>query len=248
MITSLGFVIDTIPLLNKLPLGGRLKHCIQNWRKVCRNDWVLDVVSSGYKLPFKYTPVQHFVPKNPEVSGAAHNILVTEASDLLAKEAIFPVHPVSGQLLSSYFAVPKPRSPGKFRPILNLKKFNKSIKKYKFRMEGLKQVRDWIQKDAWFCGMDLKDAFLHIPINASFWKFLQFSWFCSLLEWRVLPFGLKCSPRVITMVLKPVLAFLRTTWGILISIYIDDILLQGVTPDQIYLHAQVIALFLMVLG
>ena len=85
-----------------------------------------------------------------------------------------------------------------------------------------------------------KDAFLHIPINASFWKFLSFEWFGSLLEWRVLPFGLKCSPRVITKVLKPVLAFLRTIWGILISIYIDDILLQGSSPDQVYL--------LMVLG
>ena len=110
--------------------------------------------------------------------------------------------------MSSYFAVAKARSPGKFRPILNLKKFNKSVKKYKFRMEGIKQVRDWIQKDAYFCGMDLKDAFLHIPINKSFKKFLRFQWLGSLFEWQVLPFGLKCSPRVLTKVLKPVMAFL----------------------------------------
>ena len=81
---------------------------------------------------------------------------------------------VEGQFVSLYFAVAKARSPGKFRPILNLKRFNKSVKKYKFWMEGLKQVRDWIQKDAWFCSMDLKDAFLHIPINESFRKFLRF--------------------------------------------------------------------------
>ena len=68
----------------------------------------------------------------------------------------------------------KARSPGKFRPILNLEKFNKSVKKYKFCMEGLKQVCEWIQKDAYFCGMDLKDAFLHIPVNKSFRKFLRF--------------------------------------------------------------------------
>ena len=248
LLTTLGFVISSIPLLNKLPLGGRLRLCIQNWKKICSNNWVLDVVSSGYKIPFKYVPVQHFLPRNPEVSGPAHDILVQEAADLLLKEAIAPVNPIAGQFVSSYFAVPKPRSPGKFRPILNLKKFNKSIKKYKFRMEGLRQVRDWIQKDAWFCNMDLKDAFLHIPISGSFWKFLRFQWLGSLLEWRVLPFGLKCSPRVITKVIKPVLAFLRTTWGILISIYIDDILLQGSSPTQVYFHAQVTALLLMVLG
>ena len=235
-------------MLNSLPLGGRLRLCVQNWKKICTNNWVLDVVSSGYKIPFKYVPVQHFLPKNPVVTGPAHDILVQEAADLLFKEAIAPVNPAAGQFVSSYFAVPKPRSPGKFRPILNLKKFNRSIKKYKFRMEGLRQVRDWIQKDAWFCNMDLKDAFLHIPISGSFWKFLRFHWLGSLFEWRVLPFGLKCSPRVITKVIKPVLAFLRTTWGILISIYIDDILLQGTSPTQVYLHAQVTALLLMVLG
>ena len=248
LLTTLGFVIGSIPSLNELPLGGRLRRCIQNWKKVCCNSWVLDVVSSGYKMPFRFVPVQHSMPKNPEVSGPAHDILVQEAADLLLKEAIAPVEPVVGQFVSSYFAVTKPRSPGKFRPILNLKKFNKSIKKYKFRMEGLKQVRDWIQKDAWFCNMDLKDAYLHIPINEAFRKFLRFEWLGSLLEWRVLPFGLKCSPRVLTKVIKPVVAFLRITWGILIAIYMDDILLQGASPAQVYLHAQVTALLFMVLG
>ena len=115
-------------------------------------------------------------------------------------------------------------------------------------MEGLKQVRDWIQKDAWFCSMDLKDAFLHIPIRQSSQKFLRFQWLGSLYEWQGLPFGLKCSPRVLTKVLKPVVAFLRVTWGILIAIYMDDILIQGSSPSLVYLHAQVAALLFMVLG
>ena len=49
-------------------------------------------------------------------------------------------------------------------------------------MESLKQVCEWIQKDAWFCSMDLKDAFLHIPINESFRKFLRFQLLESLFE------------------------------------------------------------------
>ena len=159
-----------------------------------------------------------------------------EAADLLTKESITPVTSVKGQFVSSYFAVAKARSPSKFKPILNLKKFNKSVNKYKFRMEGLRQVCDWVQKDAFFCSMDLKDAFLHIPINKSFRKFLRFQWLDSLLEWQVLPFGLKCSPRVLTKVLKPVMTFLRVTWGILIAIYRDDILIQGSFPSQAILH------------
>ena len=43
-------------------------------------------------------------------------------------------------------------------------------------------------------------------------------------------------------------AFLRMTWGILIAIYMDDILIQGSSPSLVYLHAQVAALLFMVLG
>ena len=138
-------------------------------------------MSCGYKIPFKFVPKQRFW-KSLEVSGPAHKVLAQEAADLLAKESIAPVDPVKGRVVCPYFAVSKAHSPGKFKPILNLKKFNKLVKKYKFRMEGLKQVQDWIQKDAWFCSMDLKDAFLHIPINESFGKFLRFQWLGSLFE------------------------------------------------------------------
>ena len=119
-------------------------------------------MSCGYKIPFKFVPKQCFLPKNPKVSGSAHEVLVQEAADLLAKESIVPVGHVKGQFVSSYFAVSKARSPGKFRPILNLK-----------CSTSFRQVRDWIQNDAWFCSMDLKDAFLHIPINESLREFLR---------------------------------------------------------------------------
>ena len=63
----------------------------------------------------------------------------------------------------------------------------------------------------------------------------------------MLPFGLKCSPTMLSKDLKPV-TFFRVTWGILIAIYMDDILIQGSSPSQVYLHAQVAALLFMVLG
>ena len=44
---------------------------------------------------------------------------------------------------------------------------NKSIKKYKFKMECLSQVREWIQKDAWMCVIDMKDQYLHVLVHES---------------------------------------------------------------------------------
>ena len=218
------------------------------WRKVSSSNWVNNVIAEGYKIPFKFIPLQRKVPPNPVAVGPAYDVLVAEAEALQLKDAIAPVSPCQGQYVSSYFAIAKARSPGKFRPILNLKKMNKSIKKYKFRLEGLSQIKDWIKEGAFMCAMDLKDMFLHVKINTRFTKFLRFSWLDKLFEWRVLPFGLRCSPRVVTKILRPVLAYIRSCFSILITIYIDDILIQASTPEDAHRHAKIVALVLMCLG
>ena len=56
--------------------------------------------------------------------------------------------------------------------------------------------------------MDLKGAFLYIPIDESFGRHLRFQCLGSLFEYQVLPFGLNCGPRMLTKVLKPVVTFL----------------------------------------
>ena len=244
----LGLPVKKIPDLHTMALGGRLKHCVEDWERIGISSWVRNVVSEGYKIPLKFIPTQSKVPANPPVKGAAFEILATEAIELLAKEAVEEVVPAVGQYISTYFAVPKARSPGKFRPILNLKKFNRSIKKYKFKMETMAHLRDWLKPGAYCVGIDLKDAFLHVPISPRFRKFLRFHWLGKLLQWIVLPFGLKCSPRILTKVLKPVIAFLRSFFIILITIYLDDLLIQASTPQKTYLHGQIVALLFMVLG
>ena len=147
----------------------------------------------------------------------------------------------------AYFAVPKPRST-KWRAILNLKFFNENIRHFKFKVETFSQIREWIQPNAFLIGIDLKDRFLSVPINKRFRKFLHFNWMDQLLEWKVLPFGLKCSPRVVTKLLRPIMAFLRQTWSIMISIYMDDMIIQASSAEKVYLHAQITVLVLMCLG
>ena len=248
MVTAIGLAVDMVPRLDKLPLAGRIGTFIDDWRKVCSNSWVLRVVEFGYQIPLKFIPQQSSVPINPSVSKEAHKVLLDEANDLKRKGAVSVVDHLPGEYISSYFAVPKARSPGKFRPILNLKYFNKNVKKYKFKMETLASVREWIREGSYCTGLDLKDAFPHIKIHELSKKFLRFAWLGELLQWEVLPFGLTCSPRVLTKVLKPIIAFLRATWAILISIYMDDMLIQADSVSQVMLHTHLVMLVMMCLG
>ena len=132
--------------------------------------------------------------------------------------------------------------------LVNLKRFNELVKHFKFKMECFKQVREWIQPNHYLIGIDLKDQFLSVSINKRYRKFLRFNWLGKLYEWSSLPFGLKCSPRVVTKLLKPVIALLRSEFNISISIYMDDMLIQADTAEKAYLHAQITILLLLSLG
>ena len=138
------------------------------------------------------------------------------------KGAICEVGPVQGQYASSYVVVPKSkRVPNKWRPILNLKKFNKYVCHVYFRMEDVKRVRKLFQKGSICAGLDLRDTFLHVPMSAWINKFLRFKWKGKLYEWQVLPFGLKCSPRILTYMVAPIVKFLYGR-GMSLTAFIDD--------------------------
>ena len=44
------------------------------------------------------------------------------------------------------------------------------------------------------------------------------------------------------------IAFLRSTWNILITIYMDDMMIQGKSPHEVIFHAQLVMLTFMALG
>ena len=66
--------------------------------------------------------------------------------------------------------------------------------------------------------IELKDAYLVIPIWKDHRKYLRFIWMGSLLELVCLPFGLSVAPKLFTRLLKPVVSLLRRT-GIRLIIY-----------------------------
>ena len=58
-----------------------------------------------------------------------------------------------------------PNKLGDLRPILNLKPMNRFIHSPSFRMETLDSVSQGINPNDWMASLDLKDAYLHVPID-----------------------------------------------------------------------------------
>ena len=250
-VTNAGFKPEYISSALASPIGGRLSHAIDSYRNIKSDARIIQILKSGYQIPFKFrTPVQVRSQKTPQPATiAARTVLDEEVQGLISKNAVKVVQPVHGQYVSSYFAVPKSkRSPDKWRPILNLKRFNSSVRKISFRMEEVAWIRQWLRSGAWFCGIDIKDAFLHVPIHRKFRKFLRFEWGGKLLEWQVLPFGLTCSPRILTTMVRPIAGYLRDKFGILLSTFMDDMLTQAKSRKLARYETHVVCLVFMCCG
>ena len=187
----------------------------------------------GTRIPFLNRPTDGFCLANMIMSEKLMRICDEEVKALLDKKAIVEI-PLSEQnCVSGIFVIPK--SSGGYRPITNLKLLNRSVKPQHFKMEGIGVLKDLVRKGDYFCKMDLKDAYLTIPLHEEDQKFLQIKWREKLYQFSSLCFGLASAPWAFTKLLRPVVSFLRKQ-GMRLIIYLDDILFlnqseEGVEQD-----------------
>lgn len=212
-------------------MAGRLADFLPAWRRVTDDDFVLSVVRLGYRIEFLSPPPFNGIrATNPPLAQA--DTLSEEVAALLQKQAIRPVPPQDQDrgYYSTYFLVPK--KDGGFRPILNLRWLNLSVRYRRFRMETLRTIIGVVRPGMWMASIDLKDAYFHIPINGQHHCFLRFMFRGVVYEFVCLPFGLSSAPWLFTKVLLPVLAFLRRQ-GIMVFAYLDDLLVLAASPEEL---------------
>ncbi|KAL0175975.1 hypothetical protein M9458_028305, partial [Cirrhinus mrigala] len=186
--------------------------------------WVLRTVENGYAIQFGAPP--------PPFDGAL--VMEQEVETLLRKEPS-----------SRYFIVPK--KDGGLRPIIDLRRLNRSVMKLKFKMLTVKQVMSQIRSEDWFVTIDLKDAYFHVSILPQHRKFLRFAFRGEAYQYRVLPFGLALSPRTFTKCVDAALVPLRLQ-GIRILNYIDDWLILAASESLAARHRDVVLAHMKALG
>ena len=130
------------PLLLPVPVGGRLTEFADQWNLITSDAWVLQTVSEGYRIEFTGRPRLTTVPRWTPVpqDRARQRDLESGLQTLLEKRAIRIVDPPPDDpgFFSTLFLVKK--KSGGWRPILNLKRFNRWVRPQKFRMETLRNV------------------------------------------------------------------------------------------------------------
>ena len=158
----------------------------------------------------------------------------TQVQKLLDMGAIYEVEP-QPCFLSRIFVVPK--VPTGSRLILDVSALNQFLVIPPFSMTNHSVLRQSLSPPVWLGSLDLKDAYLHVPIRQNLHKFLALSCWGRLFFFRALPFGLATAPWLFTTLIESALTVLRKE-GLSILGYIDDIVLwnpcSSVLQEQVF--------------
>ena len=155
-----------------------------------------------------------------------------EVQALLNKGAIELAPLPSSGFYSRLFVVMK--ASGACRPVIDLSTLNLRVQQTSFKMETLQSVLLSVRPGDWMVSLDLKDAYLQVPMHPDSRKFLRFMVGGKVYQFKVLCFGLSTAPQVFTRVMAPVSAILHRM-GVRLRRYLDDWLLQASSHEQVLL-------------
>ena len=87
--------------------------------------------------------------------------------------------------------------------------------------------------------IDLKEAYLQVPVHPDSRRFLRFVAQGQVYQFSALCFGLSTAPQVFSRVMAPVSAILHS-WGIRMRRYLDEWLVQSSSRDSLLHDLQVV--------
>ena len=115
---------------------------------------------------------------------------------------------------------------GSWRPVIDLSALNRSVDVSHFQMETIQSVLFSIRLGDWMASIDLREAYLQVPVHPESRLFLRFVSNGRVYQFKALCFGLSTAPQDFTQVIAPVSAILHSL-GICMCRYLNDWLVQS---------------------
>ena len=212
----------------------------QAWRDRGAVPWVVEVLRYGYHIPFLCDPPLSKVP----ISMPSYHPLSTKGvalgevtQSLIANSAVEHAPLPSLGFYSRLFVVWK--TSGSWRLDFDLSTLNIFVDVSHFRMETIQSVLLSVRQGDWMASIDLKEAYLQVPVHLDSRRFLWFVAQGRVYQFSALCFGLSTALQAFSRVMAPVSAILHS-WGIRMRRYLDDWLVQSSSRDFLLHDLQVV--------
>lgn len=203
--------------------AGRLAKAYDKWKEITDDQYILEVIKQGYKLPFKESPPEVYIKNN---SSARDNMpfVQEEVKNLVQKGIVSEVTEIPKVVNPLTVAFNKN---GKPRLVLDCRHINEYLHSFKFKYEDIKVAEDMFKKGSFLFTYDLKSAYHSIDINPLFRTWLGFSIHKQedgtkrYYVFNSLPFGLSTAGHIFSKTLRVVIKFWRAN-GHKIIMFLDD--------------------------
>ena len=119
-----------------------------------------------------------------------------------------------------------------WRLVIDLSSLNLKVLRMSLKIETLQSVLLSVQEGDWMVSLDMKDAYLQVPIHPDRRKYLRFVALGRVYQFKALCFGLSTAPQVFTRVMAPVSTMLHRA-GIRICSHLNDWLIQAACRVQV---------------
>lgn len=215
-----------------------LRLCLPFWRDTLKAPpTILRWIQHGVFIPFLKKPPAcprrppPYAPREPTRRAA----FFTEINRLISKGVL--VNCPAPRFFSPLFLIPKPGKPGQFRLITDFRRCNDLQQRPpSFRMETIQLLPFLCSPGAYFCSLDIADAYFAVPIAPQHQPFFALHILdeCNVAHvymLTVIPFGWSWSPYLFTTLLRPVSSFLRRH-RIVCSWYLDDSIVIAQQREQ----------------
>ncbi len=217
------FEVEQNSSMSKVSVKGRLQNHRHFWHDIGANQWVMDCILEGYKLPFRVFPLPARFPNNR--SAAHYSDFVSNAIlELLADGRIKQVD--TAPLVISPLSVAD-NVPGKLRLVLDLKYVNTHLVKQSIKYEDWKYFMQYVEAGGYAYKLDLKSGYHHVDIFSQHQTYLGFSWKFpgqkspTFFTFSCLPFGLSTAPHAFCKVMRPIVGYIRSH-GVKFVLFLDD--------------------------
>ena len=131
------------------------------------------------------------------------------------------------------------KTSGSWRPVIDLSHLNRFVDVSPFQMETIQSVLLSVRQGDWMASIDLKEAYLQVPVHPASRHFLRFVFRDQVYQFKVLCFGLSTAPQVFTRVMAPVSAMFHSM-GIRMRRYLDDWLVQSSSQESLLRDLQTV--------
>ena len=181
----------------------------QTWRDRGVDPWVVEVLRFGYRIPFLRVPPLSKEPiplvsysptstKGIALEGVTLSLVEIGAVNL----ALLP----SPGFYSRMLVVRK--TSGSWRPVIDLSVLIRFVLKTPFKRETGQSVRLSVRQGDWMVSVNLKEAYLQVPVHPDSRKYLWFVTLGKPYQFRALCLGLSTAPQVFTRVMTPISSIL----------------------------------------